>query len=433
LVHRKTDEFLPQERLIHELLREHWKAVADGRPVELLSMRTLRERLTASEGSVRQALKAIQGLYVSESLEASGPGRRSLGYQLDPSQGYVIAVKFGHADLVVRVADLSGSVRHKRDWNLPEEEDYDISLSTVTGFVRALFDQHEVPASDIAGVVASVAASARDGREVAAGSGMPGWDGRRPAEDLADRLGLDCPVALVNHANLAALGEHWWGVTRDAATSVYVTWGEGLGGGLVIAGHPHVGATGSAAELGHQALPAPPVIHNPDDNFPVRARALLTEDVSAQATCGRCKRSDCLEMHTSIAAMCRIAGATQLDQLVLRAHHGNSTATEAITAAAYYVGVALAPLVMAIDPDTVVIGGAFGPSEEEIVRPAIERGITDARVVPYAPLPRAKMAGLTDGGIAGAVAFGLDRFALDYLTARLGSRARRASTAPATV
>ena len=57
------------------------------------------------------------------------------------------------------------------------------------------------------------------------------------------------PVCLENDANMAAIGEHWRGVARDARSFVFIALGTGIGSGIFIDGRLYRGRTGNAGEL----------------------------------------------------------------------------------------------------------------------------------------------------------------------------------------
>ncbi len=69
---------------------------------------------------------------------------------------------------------------------------------------------------------------------------------------------FDVPVWVGNDANLAALGEHYYGAGKESAdngrpvkTLFYVTVSTGVGGGVVDKGSLFLGANGLTAEIGH--------------------------------------------------------------------------------------------------------------------------------------------------------------------------------------
>jgi glucokinase len=85
-----------------------------------------------------------------------------------------------------------------------------------------------------------------------------------PAGETIDRLDIatpinqthDLPVVLANDCNAAALGEWWFGARADQDCLVHVTFGTGIGGGIVEQGRLVRGEAGQAGEFG--LLPVAP-------------------------------------------------------------------------------------------------------------------------------------------------------------------------------
>lgn len=77
------------------------------------------------------------------------------------------------------------------------------------------------------------------------------WSHELTAAGLSDALGL--PVALANDADMAAVGEAFFGAGRGAADIVYVTVSTGVGAGVLL-GHRLVRGRRSLAEIGHTVI-----------------------------------------------------------------------------------------------------------------------------------------------------------------------------------
>lgn len=81
---------------------------------------------------------------------------------------------------------------------------------------------------------------------------LKGWTGFSFKKAFRKSLGIN--VAVDNDANVAVWGGYAVALKRKPKTVVGVTLGTGVGGGLVIDGRLHRGATGSAGEIGHVTL-----------------------------------------------------------------------------------------------------------------------------------------------------------------------------------
>lgn len=83
---------------------------------------------------------------------------------------------------------------------------------------------------------------------------LSGWDAVPAAKILSERTGL--PAWLCNDANAGALAEWQYGAGRGCRDLVFLTFGTGLGAGLILGGRLYEGASGMAGELGHIRLEA---------------------------------------------------------------------------------------------------------------------------------------------------------------------------------
>lgn len=81
---------------------------------------------------------------------------------------------------------------------------------------------------------------------------LQGWKNIPVREYLENAF--DLPVAFLNDANAAALGEAWMGAGKGADSMVLLTLGTGIGGGIVYQGKLIEGRNGLAGEIGHTRI-----------------------------------------------------------------------------------------------------------------------------------------------------------------------------------
>ncbi|NUT42316.1 MAG: ROK family transcriptional regulator [Thermoactinospora sp.] len=143
---------------------------------------------------------------------------------------------------------------------------------------------------------------------------------------------LDLPCAVDNEANLAALGELWFG--SGATDFLYVSGEIGVGAGLVVDGTVFRGTYGLAGELGH-------VVVVPDG-----------------PAC-RCGGRGCLEVYAGQDALLGDLGSVA--DLVTALTTGDRHALAACERAGDALGVALTSAVHLLDPGRIVLGGIFAP------------------------------------------------------------------------
>ncbi len=81
---------------------------------------------------------------------------------------------------------------------------------------------------------------------------LPGWDEVPICAWLRERTGV--PAFLQNDANACALAEWRCGAGRGCRDMVFLTFGTGMGAGLILDGRLYEGASGMAGEVGHVRL-----------------------------------------------------------------------------------------------------------------------------------------------------------------------------------
>ena len=158
--------------------------------------------------------------------------------------------------------------------------------------------------------------------------------------DLADAVGegTGLEVDVENEANLAALGEMWFGGHEHDGTPlrdfVHVSGEIGIGGGIVLGGEVFRGAHAGAGELGH-------VVVAPDG-----------------PRCG-CGGHGCLERMAGQQEILSRAQVATMADLTRACEAGDQTALDAVAGAGRHLGVALASVITLLDPTAIVLGGAF--------------------------------------------------------------------------
>jgi len=81
---------------------------------------------------------------------------------------------------------------------------------------------------------------------------LPLWDHVDCVTPLRDAFGV--PAALQNDADACALAEWKWGAGRGCQNLIFLTFGTGMGAGLILNGRLYIGAANLAGEVGHVRL-----------------------------------------------------------------------------------------------------------------------------------------------------------------------------------
>lgn len=83
---------------------------------------------------------------------------------------------------------------------------------------------------------------------------LPDWDNVPLADIISQRIGAPCKVC--NDADACALAEWQFGAGKGCNNMIFLTFGTGMGAGLILGGRLYTGACGMAGEVGHMRIDA---------------------------------------------------------------------------------------------------------------------------------------------------------------------------------
>lgn len=218
-------------------------------------------------------------------------------------------------------------------------------------------------------------------------------------EELSGRL--DTTVTVDNDANTAAWAEHRAGAAGHAwANMVMITVGTGVGGGLVLDDRLVRGTHGLAAEFGHM------IVDEGGPRCSCGNRGCL-EAVASGTAIGRMAREEAI-VH-QIPSQSPLAGLAEEEltgKAVTRAaEEGDAFADSILRRAGSWLGVGIASLVNALDPEVVVLGGGALQAGERLLTPA--RDAFAERLMGRAHRPEVPVVAAQLGDDAGVVGAGL--------------------------
>jgi predicted NBD/HSP70 family sugar kinase len=302
-------------------------------------------------------------------------GRPARYFRFRSEAGHLLGIEIGTHGCRALLADLTGRTLDAYDRPVPDDTPAEERLALVRGTVAELLRRAGVARDSLWAVGAGTPGVVDAEGVVRLGTALPGWTGL----DLAGRLrrSFRCPVLVENDANLAAIGEQWQGAARGMGDVVFVLAGLSPGAGSLIDGRLHRGFGGAAGEIGALHLlgqeDTPELLLAPGDE----ALTPLDEDA--------------------------------VSRLLLDASAGDSTALALRGRFLTRLVRDVAALVVAIDPQIVVVGG-WAAGLDGVLDPLRDR-LSRACLRP----PQVTLTGLG----AEAIATGALRLALDHVEQRL--------------
>jgi len=200
------------------------------------------------------------------------------------------------------------------------------------------------------------------GGKIVISPNLPALNNFQMGSALEHELGIES--FLENDANAAAVGESWLGASKNSSSSVFITLGTGVGGGIIIDGRVLHGVDGKAGEIGH----------------------ICVEPFGASCRCGSV---GCVEQYASASGIVRLAKELAArfpespleNNANLKAHeifeagnNGDARALEVFRQMGFYLGVAVSILINVMNPEVIAIGGGasagwelFAPTMRETI------------------------------------------------------------------
>jgi len=162
---------------------------------------------------------------------------------------------------------------------------------------------------------------------------------------------LQCPARLQNDADACALAEWRFGAGRGTRNMIFLTFGTGLGAGLILDGRLYTGAKNLAGEVGHIRLA-------PDGPEGYRKRG------SFEGFCSGGGIAQLIEM--------RSGETYSAKELAQRAGAGDPQALAIWEEIGTQFGRGLAVLVDILNPEAIVAGSIFTRAERFLYEPAMQ-------------------------------------------------------------
>ncbi|MFF3324853.1 ROK family protein [Streptomyces sp. NPDC002889] len=185
---------------------------------------------------------------VPEEGETRRQGRPARRFRFRAEAGHLLGIEIGAHRVAVLLSGLDGRIIGAGSREVPETAGEDERLERVRAVVADVLRRTGVARGSLRAVgVGSPGIVESDGT-VRLCTALPGWTGLALGERL--RRSFRCPVLVENDANAAAVAEHWKGAATDSDDIVFVLAGLSPGAGSLIGGRLHRGYGGAAGEIG---------------------------------------------------------------------------------------------------------------------------------------------------------------------------------------
>ena len=308
------------------------------------------------------------------------------------TKGYVIGIDLGGTSAKGGLFAPSGEILCENKVKTCKKDGFEGTIKLLADFANLLCEQACVSFEAVEAIGCGVPGVVDSASGVVLRWSNFDWSNVPFAETLSSLTGK--PVFIANDANTAALGEAKFGATAKYQSSILLTIGTGVGGGIVFDGKLIEGFKCAGAELGHITIR--------EDGIPCA-----------------CGRKGCYERYASATALIsqtRHAMVENLQSLMweisngkienvdgrtafIAARQGDSTAMKVVDQFVGYLSEGIADFVNILRPEAIVLGGGVA-NEGEMLFEKLRKAVNERTYIAMDIVPL-KIVGAELGNRAG--------------------------------
>ena len=311
---------------------------------------------------------------------------------------YYIGIDLGGTNIAVGLVNEEGRIIAKTETPTLASRPYQELIKDMAACAKKVMEEAKITEDELHSIGVGIPGVAdKDGMVIFCTN--LGWRNVPLRAELQQYINK--PVYMDNDATVAGWAEYQAGVSRGTDSSVFMTLGTGLGGGIVMNGKIWAGAHGAGSELGH----------------------LVIEVDGVPCTCGK---RGCAERYCSATAIIRMAREACADApncLIMRAvegdmdninakvvfdaaKEGDSVAMQVFNRFVKYLTIAINNVISFVDPDMIILGGGVSRAGDFLLD-AVKAALPEYLFYPTLKQPELRIASLgNDAGIIGAALLG---------------------------
>ena len=310
-----------------------------------------------------------------------------------------IGIDVGGTTAKAGVVDEAGQILYKSSCKTGIERDFEDIAADMAELCRHIVRESGHEMAEVTAVGVGIPGEQSPKTGLVAFCNNLGWVDVPLMQRLRDALGL--PVYVDNDANVAALAESAFGASRGVKSSILITLGTGVGGGIVRDQRIHTGAHGVGGEIGHMVV----VVDGEVCNCGHRGCWEKYASATALIRMGRAlmeEKPDCALARQMGGDAANLNAKAVLDL----AKAGDADCAGIFETYVKYLCVGLANLINIYDPDMLVLGGGVAHAGDFLLD-AVRAALGDYVYCPALSWARVELARLgNDAGIIGAAMLG---------------------------
>jgi predicted NBD/HSP70 family sugar kinase len=200
------------------------------------------------EGLMDAGLAAEAEEIPGDTEHAARRGRPARRFRFRAEAGHALGVEIGSHRTAAVLSDLTGEFTGTVTREVGEEAGAEERLAQAHRAVAELLHSSGVGQESLRAVGVGTPGIVEADGTVRLSTALPGWTGLPLGERLRETF--NCPVMVENDANAGVVAERWQGAAAGAEDVVMVLVGLSPGAGSLIGGRLHRGFGGAAGEIG---------------------------------------------------------------------------------------------------------------------------------------------------------------------------------------
>lgn len=300
-----------------------------------------------------------------------------------------LGLDIGGTKCAVVVGDADFSIKRRIVFDTLTERGYEAILSEFKKHIKAMLADYSGYGLRRIGISCGGPLDSKKGI-IYSPPNLPGWDNVPITKIFRDEFGVE--TVIQNDANACALAEWLMGAGKGTSNMIFLTFGTGMGSGLILNGKLYSGTNDLGGEVGHIRLEKTgPVGFGKAGSF----EGFCSGGGIAQLA--RSMVSERLKNHQSVNFCPSPEMISEIDtkMVALAAASGDPVALEIIRISAEHLGQGLAILIDILNPECIVIGSIYSRNEM-LFKPLIDQVLQREAIPSALEVCRIKPAELGD-------------------------------------
>ncbi len=340
-----------------------------------LSRAGLANRTGLNKGTISTMVKELLEVNLVQEIgtvaSSSDLGRPAIYLETNPDGGYMIGVEIGVDFVSIITVNFAIEIVARRYESTLKYINQQAIMARILFLLKEACDQAKKSGRPVFGIGIGLPGlvDTMSGKLLFAPN--LGWKDV-PIKSLVESV-VDVPVFVSNEANLAALGENYFGAGQDSSYLLFINSGVGLGGGILINGRLVNGATGFAGEVGHM------IVQQDDSAITCNCGNIGCWETVAGRDALFNRVQTAIESGQSSWITDKLDGdmsRLSISLIVEAAKNNDSIALTALQETGKWLGIGAANLINVINPECVIFGGVL-MGAHEFLMPIIRQTVNE--------------------------------------------------------